>query len=247
MRKITKIPENSIANSGYAAESLDFTFSMVQFHIALEVNNNWIAVGSTQHTQTTMQISVSIVEDDVKVRGSLARLIDSTDHFSCVSQHPDAENALREIPVIKPEIVLMDINLPGMDGVECVRRLKQMLPQTQIVMLTVYENTNIIFAALTAGASGYLLKRSSPEQIVEAIRDVHNGGSPMSSHIARKVVASFQKVTNPVHEYEKLSAREQQVLDFLAKGFLYREIADELKISYATVHTHIRHIYEKLQ
>jgi DNA-binding NarL/FixJ family response regulator len=193
-----------------------------------------------------MQIHVSIVEDDVKVRGSLARLIDSTDSFSCVSQHPDAENALREIPVIKPQIVLMDINLPGMDGVECVRRLKQLLPQTQVVMLTVYENTNIIFEALTAGASGYLLKRSSPDQIVEAIRDVHDGGSPMSSHIARKVVASFQKVTNPVHEYEKLSTREYQVLDYLAKGFLYREIAEELKISYATVHTHVRHIYEKL-
>lgn len=194
-----------------------------------------------------MQISVSIVEDDVKVRGSLARLIDSTGEFSCVSQHPDAENALKELPVIKPEIVLMDINLPGMDGVECVRRVKQVLPETQVVMLTVYENTNIIFGALTAGASGYLLKRSSPDQIIEAIRDVHNGGSPMSSHIARKVVASFQQVREPVHEYEKLSVREQQVLDFLARGFLYREIADELKISYATVHTHIRHIYEKLQ
>jgi DNA-binding NarL/FixJ family response regulator len=194
-----------------------------------------------------MPIHVSIVEDDVKVRGSLAKLIDSTEGFSCVSQHPDAENALKELPVIKPEIVLMDINLPGMDGVECVRRLKQVLPTTQVVMLTVYENTNIIFGALTAGASGYLLKRSSPEQIIEAIRDVHNGGSPMSSHIARKVVASFQRVSNPTREYEKLSAREQQVLDYLAKGFLYREIAENLKITYATVHTHVRHIYEKLQ
>jgi DNA-binding NarL/FixJ family response regulator len=182
-----------------------------------------------------MPIHVSIVEDDVKVRGSMARLIDSTEGFSCVSQHPDAENALKEIPVIKPEIVLMDINLPGMDGIECVRRLKQLQPATQIVMLTVYENTNIIFGALTAGATGYLLKRSQPEQIIEAIRDVHNGGSPMSSHIARKVVASFQKVANPMREYEKL-----------AKGFLYREIAENLKISYATVHTHVRHIYEKL-
>jgi DNA-binding NarL/FixJ family response regulator len=193
-----------------------------------------------------MPIHISIVEDDVKVRGSLAKLIDSTEGFSCVSQHPDAENALKELPIIKPEIVLMDINLPGMDGVECVRRLKLILPATQIVILTVYENTNIIFGALTAGASGYLLKRSSPEQIVEAIRDVHGGGSPMSSHIARKVVASFQKVVNPVREYEKLSAREQQVLDYLAKGFLYREIAEDLKITYATVHTHVRHIYEKL-
>jgi DNA-binding NarL/FixJ family response regulator len=194
-----------------------------------------------------MQINVSIVEDDANVRGSLACLINSTEGFNCVSQHPDAENALREIPSVKPEIVLMDINLPEMDGVECVRRLKQLLPQTQIVMLTVYENTNIIFSALSAGASGYLLKRSSPEQIIRAIRDVHSGGSPMSSHIARKVVASFQKVINPRHEYEKLSTREQQVLEFLSKGFLYREIGEEMKITYATVHTHIRHIYEKLQ
>ena len=162
-----------------------------------------------------MQIRVSIVEDDVNVRGSLARLIDSTEGFSCVSQHPDAENALKEIPSVKPQIVLMDINLPEMDGVECVRRLKQRLSDTQVVMWTVYENTNIIFSALAAGASGYLLKRSSPEQIVRAIRDVIDGGSPMSSHIARKVVASFQKVVNPKHEYEKLSTREQQVFRIL--------------------------------
>jgi DNA-binding NarL/FixJ family response regulator len=193
-----------------------------------------------------MPIHVSIIEDDVKVRGSLARLIDSTKGFCCVSQHPDAENAIKEIPVIKPEVVLMDIDLPGMDGVECVRHLKQLLPAVQIVVLTVHENTNSIFGALTAGASGYLLKRSSPAQIIEAIRDVHGGGAPMSSQIARKVVASFQKVTKSVQEYEKLSAREKQVLGLLAKGLLYQEIAENLKITYATVHTHVRHVYEKL-
>jgi DNA-binding NarL/FixJ family response regulator len=193
-----------------------------------------------------MPITIAIVEDDVRLRSTLARLIDSTKGFSCVSQHPNAENALMELAVTRPEVVIMDINLPGMNGVECVRRLKEMLPQTQVVMLTVYENTNIIFSALAAGASGYLLKQSSPEQLVEAIREVHNGGSPMSSHIARKVVASFQQVANPVHDYEKLSLREQEVLDCLAKGFLYREIAEKLDISYATVHTHVRHIYEKL-
>jgi len=191
-------------------------------------------------------ITVSIVEDDVKVRGSLARLVDSAAGFTCVSQHPDAENALKEIPIALPEVVLMDINLPGMNGVDCVRRLKERLPATQVVMLTVYENTNIIFNALSSGASGYLLKQSTPEQIIEAIRDVHGGGSPMTSHIARKVVASFQKITKPTHEYEKLSLREQQVLDSLAQGSTYQEIADLLKISYATVHTHIRHIYDKL-
>lgn len=193
-----------------------------------------------------MPIKIAIVEDDVRVRGTLARLIDSTEGFCCVSQHPTAENALVELQVTQPEVVLMDINLPGMNGVECVRRLKELLPATQVVMLTVYENTNIIFSALAAGASGYLLKKSSPEQLIEAIREVHNGGSPMTSHIARKVVASFQQVANPVHEYEKLSLREQEVLGCLAKGYLYREIAERLKISYATVHTHVRHIYEKL-
>jgi len=191
-------------------------------------------------------ITVSIVEDDVKVRSSLARLIDTTEGFICVSQHPNAENALKEIPISLPEVVLMDINLPGMNGVECVKKLKESLPEVQVVMLTVYENTNIIFNALSSGASGYLLKQSTPEQIVEAIRDVHNGGSPMSGHIARKVVASFQKISKPMHDYEKLSLREQQVIDWLAQGHTYQEIADALKISYATVHTHIRHIYGKL-
>jgi len=191
-------------------------------------------------------ITVSVVEDDVRVRGSLARLIDATKGFACASQHPDAENALKELVVTKPAVVLMDINLPGMSGVQCVRHLKEVLPETQVVMLTVYENTSIIFSALASGASGYLLKQSTPEQIVEAVREVHAGGSPMTSHIARKVVASFQKITNPSHDYEKLSLREQQVIDWLAQGHTYQEIADALKISYATVHTHIRHIYEKL-
>jgi DNA-binding NarL/FixJ family response regulator len=191
-------------------------------------------------------IDIAIVEDDVRLRSTLARLVDSTEGFCCVSQHPSAENALSELPVTRPDVVLMDINLPGMNGVDCVRRLKEILPGTQVVMLTVYENTNIIFSALTAGASGYLLKQSSPEQIVQAIRDVHAGGSPMTSHIARKVVASFQQIANPTNDYEKLSLREQQVLDLLAQGFLYREIAEKLSLSYATIHTHLRHIYDKL-
>ncbi len=191
-------------------------------------------------------ITISIVEDDVKVRGSLARLVDSTAGFTCVSQHPDAENALKEIPIIQPKVVLMDINLPGMNGVECVRKLKEQMPAIQVIMLTVYENTTIIFNALSSGASGYLLKQSTPEQIIEAIRDVNTGGSPMSSHIARKVVASFQRISEPTKEYEKLTLREQEVLDLLAKGHSYQKIADALNISYATVNTHIRHIYEKL-
>ncbi len=196
--------------------------------------------------QEKTAITVSIVEDDVKVRASLTRLVCSTEGFLCVGQHPNAENALKEIPTALPNVVLMDINLPRMSGVECVRRLKEILPQVQVVMLTVYEDTNIIFQALSSGASGYLLKKSSPEQIVQAIRDVHAGGSPMSNHIARKVVVSFQKIVSPSHDYQKLTLREQEVIHRLAQGFTYQEIASALQISHWTVQAHIRHIYEKL-
>jgi DNA-binding NarL/FixJ family response regulator len=195
-----------------------------------------------------MLVSVSIVEDDPGVRASLARLIDSSPGFRCLSQHPSAENALRELPKANPEVVLMDINLPNLSGVECVRRLKVLLPETQVIMLTVYQNTEHIFNALEAGATGYLLKQTPADDLLAAIRDVRNGGSPMSSHIARKIVQSFQKpVSAPAPGVENLSPREVQVLDLLAKGYLYKEIADKIGLTYATVHTHIRHIYEKLQ
>jgi DNA-binding NarL/FixJ family response regulator len=141
----------------------------------------------------------------------------------------------------------MDINLPGMDGVECVRRLKQTAPEIQVIMLTVYEDTENIFNALAAGATGYLLKRTSTKELLAAIQDVQRGGSPMTTHIARKVVQSFQRAGASPQPTENLSPREQEVLDFLAKGFLYKEIADNLGISYETVHTYIRRIYEKLQ
>ena len=135
-------------------------------------------------TKSRSNIKISIVEDDDRVRSSLAELIDSIEGFCCVSQHPNAENALVGLVMTRPEIVLMDINLPGMNGVECVRQLKEKLPETQVVMLTVYQNTNIIYSALAAGACGYLLKKSSPEQLIEAIREVHAGGSPMTGLIA---------------------------------------------------------------
>ena len=140
----------------------------------------------------------------------------------------------------------MDINLPGLSGVECVRQLKPVLPATQIIMLTVYQNTKHVFDALAAGATGYLLKQTPPTELLAAIKDVQSGGSPMSSHIARKIVQSFQKPAPAANDAEHLSPREAQVLDLLAKGFLYKEIADQLNLTYATVHTHIRHIYEKL-
>jgi DNA-binding NarL/FixJ family response regulator len=192
-----------------------------------------------------MSISVSIVEDDAQVRASLGKLIDGAPGYRCVSQHSSAENALAEIPRLRPDVTLMDINLPGISGVECVRRLKPQLPGTQIIILTVYQNTEHIFNALAAGATGYMLKQTPPNELLAAIRDVNAGGSPMSSHIARKIVQSFQQPTAAT-EAQPLSPREAQVLDLLAKGYLYKEIADKTNLSYATVHTHIRHIYEKL-
>jgi DNA-binding NarL/FixJ family response regulator len=193
-----------------------------------------------------MSIAVSIVEDDPGVRSSLVKLINSSPGYKCVSQHSSAENALAEIPGFKPDVTLMDINLPGINGVECVRKLKPLLPRTQVIMLTVYQNTDHIFKALAAGATGYLLKQTPPAELLAAIRDVNAGGSPMSGHIARKIVQSFQETSEARATAEALSPREAEVLDLLAKGFLYKEIADQMKISYATVHTHIRHVYEKL-
>lgn len=193
-----------------------------------------------------MTISVSIVEDDVKVRESLGRLIDGSPGYRCVSRHASGEDALREIPRINPDVTLMDINLTGINGVECVRRLKPLLPDTQIIMLTVYQNTDHIFNALAAGATGYMLKQTKPADLLAAIRDVFEGGSPMNSHIARKIVQSFQRPATRPAEDQNLSPREAQVLDLLAKGFLYKEIAENMGLTYATVHTHIRHIYEKL-
>jgi DNA-binding NarL/FixJ family response regulator len=194
-----------------------------------------------------MPISVSIVEDSEQVRSTLARVISRAEGFQCLSQYGSAEAALAALPAERPNVVLMDINLPGMNGVECVRRLKQLAPEIQAVMLTVYEDTENIFNALAAGASGYLLKRTKSAELLEAIRDVHRGGSPMTTHIARKVVQSFQKAGASPQPTENLSQREQEVLDCLSQGFLYKEIAEKLGISYETVHTYVRRIYEKLQ
>jgi len=192
-------------------------------------------------------IAVSIVEDNDKVRGALARVLSRAEGFHCASQYANAEDALKDLPQVRPNVVLMDINLPGMNGVECVRQLKTSLPELQVVMLTVYEDTENIFNALAAGASGYLLKRTSSKELLEAIQEVQRGGSPMSMHIARKVVQSFQRSAAATQATENLSEREQQVLDLLSQGLIYKEIADKLGISYETVHTYIRRIYEKLQ
>lgn len=194
-----------------------------------------------------MAITVSIVEDSDQLRNTLARVLNRAEGFECVSTYGSAEAALPELPQKKPNVVLMDINLPGMNGVECTRKLKEAAPGIQIVMLTVYEDTENIFNALAAGASGYLLKRTTTPELLDSLREVHRGGSPMTAHIARKVVQSFQRPTSATETTEDLSPREKEVLDCLSQGFLYKEIAEKLGISYETVHTYIRRIYEKLQ
>ena len=195
-----------------------------------------------------MPIQVSIVEDNDQLRGTLARLLNRAEGFACLSQYANAEAALAGLPKDRPQVVLMDINLPGLNGVECVRRLKHAVPEISAVMLTAYEDTENIFKALAAGANGYLLKRAPRAELLDAIREVNRGGSPMTTHIARKVVQSFQRAAPaPQQPGETLSAREQEVLDHLSQGFLYKEIAEKMGISYETVHTYIRRIYEKLQ
>jgi len=194
-----------------------------------------------------MPISVSIVEDNEQLRGTLARVIARAEGFQCLATFGSGEAALEGLPREKPNVVLMDINLPGMNGVECVRRIKPLLPDTQVIMLTVYEDTENIFNALAAGASGYLLKRTSSAELLAAIQDVLKGGSPMTAHIARKVVQSFHKSGPSPQPTENLSHREAEVLDLLSQGLIYKEIAEKLGISYETVHTYIRRIYEKLQ
>jgi len=191
-------------------------------------------------------ISVSIVDDDQKLCDSIIKYIDGSEGFRCLSTYSNAAAALQHLPENKPDVVLMDINMPGMNGIECVERLKAHLPELQVVILTVYEDTDQIFKALSAGATGYLLKRVAPAKLLEAIREVHAGGSAMSSSIARKVVASFQKTAPATQPAVHLSPREQTVLDCLSKGLTYKQIADQLGISVDTIRTYLRRIYEKL-
>jgi DNA-binding NarL/FixJ family response regulator len=198
-------------------------------------------------TKNSVSIAVAIVEDDVPAREILAGWIRHTDGFRCVGEFDDAESALARLPHEKPSVVLFDINLPGMSGIECVRKLKPKLPDTQFVMITVYEDANHVFNALSAGASGYLLKQTRRHELIDALKDVHAGGSPMSSQIARKVVQNFYRNETQLDgETVELSGREREVLELLARGYLYKEIAEQLKISVQTVNTYIRRIYEKL-
>ena len=191
-------------------------------------------------------ITISIVDDEKELCRSIATFVNGAPGFRCVSMYHSGEAALERLPADKPDVVLMDIHLTGMSGIECVERLKATLPQMQIMMLTVYEDTNQIFKALSAGASGYMLKRSPPGKLLEAITDVYEGGSPMSGSIARKVVASFQRGKRPGEEQTHFTSREQMVLDCLANGLTYKQTADKLSISIPTIRSYLRRIYEKL-
>jgi DNA-binding NarL/FixJ family response regulator len=197
------------------------------------------------------RIRVALVEDDEPVRASLAVLINGADGFACVSACATAEQALERLPLAKPDVVLVDIHLPLMSGIECVRQLKAALPATQVIMLTMYEDDHCVFDSLLAGASGYLLKRTPHTQILEAIRDVHQGGSPMTSSIARRVVRAVReaRAAGPAaadSDLARVTPREEEILALLAKGYRYKEIAEALHLSVETIRTHLRRIYEKL-
>lgn len=193
-----------------------------------------------------MKLKIGIVEDDNRIREGMAVLINGSEGFSCTDVFESAEEAIKEIPKLNLDVVLMDIHLPSKSGIDCIEELVPLCGNTQFIMFTSFEDTELVFKALKAGAIGYLTKTTQPSKILDALMEVHKGGSPMSSHIARKIVTSFHtSETNSV--LKKLSDREKQILDLLSKGYRYKEIADQLFLSTETVRTHIRNIYEKLQ
>jgi DNA-binding NarL/FixJ family response regulator len=191
-------------------------------------------------------IDVAIVEDRPEIRDGLAQLIGGSPGFRCVGVYADGFDALRAIPSLGPDVVLMDIDMPKMNGIECIRELKSRSPRLQITMLTIFEDDDKIFQSLAAGASGYLLKTTPPARLLESISELYRGGSPMSGGIARKVVQAFQRTRVSAEETVSLSSRELEVLSYLAKGYRYKEIADTLFLSVDTVRTHLHNIYEKL-
>jgi len=193
-----------------------------------------------------MSITLAIVEDLDEVREGLKQFISLNPEFKVLDTYKTAEEALHSLPGIHPDIVIMDINLPGISGIECIRLVKKKIPNTQFMMFTVYENDEKVFEALKAGASGYLLKNTGLLQITESLKELYDGGSPMSSNIARKLVTIFRQEHTETEPMEALSKRENEVLQLLAKGLLYKEIADQLSISTGTVRQHIHKIYEKL-
>jgi DNA-binding NarL/FixJ family response regulator len=193
-----------------------------------------------------MSITIAIVEDQRALRESLEEWLGNAPGIRCVGTYASGEEAVREIPKITPDVVLMDINLPGMNGIQCVSRLKERTPDTLVLMLTTYDEGDLIFDSLRAGANGYLLKNMPREELVSAVEQVHAGGAPMSLQIARKVINHFHRSPQSSSELEQLTARELDILKLLAKGYMYKEIADQLKISMSTVRTHVSAVYEKL-
>jgi len=195
---------------------------------------------------TTKIIRVSLVEDDQGTREKLQAVLANAPSLRCLNAYGSGEEALQKLPTAVPDVVLMDINLPGINGIECVSQLKAKLPKLQILMLTTYEDSKLIFDSLRVGASGYLLKNMPPAEVVQAVEQVSVGGSPMSMAIARKVVNYFQQIKQAPAELDLLSKREQEILALLAKGYLYKEIADQLGITPGTVRVHLHTVYEKL-
>lgn len=193
-----------------------------------------------------MELRVAIVEDDAQWRANLELLLRETEGLECVGSYPSGEAAIADLPRRRPQVVLMDINLPKMSGVECTRQLRSLLPEVQIVMLTVYDDSDRIFQALQMGANGYLLKRASADEILQAIQDVHRGGAPMSAYIARKVVQSFQQPASSARPDEVLSKRESEVLGYVARGYGDKEVAEALGLTPATVRSYLKTIYGKL-
>jgi len=193
-----------------------------------------------------MSISLAIVEDLDEVREGLYQFISLNKEFKVLDTFKTAEEAMYDLPLLKPDIVIMDINLPGINGIDCIKKVKNKIPKTQFMMFTVYENDEKVFEALKAGASGYLLKNTGLIQMIEALKELYNGGSPMSANIARKLVTVFREKEINTLETETLSKRENEILELLSRGLLYKEIADQMGISTSTVRQHIHHIYEKL-
>ncbi|HOW64003.1 MAG TPA: response regulator transcription factor [Candidatus Paceibacterota bacterium] len=191
-------------------------------------------------------IKVAIIEDNATVREGLETIVNLAPECVCVGAWSTAEEGLRMLREPGPDVLLMDIQLPNMSGVECAAHVKARLPETQIIMVTVYEDPDRIFRALRAGACGYMLKRSTPEQIVAAIREVHGGGAPMTSEIARKVIAHFREPSAAAEAVEQLSGREKEVLELVAGGFSNKEIASRLGVSVDAIRWHLKHIYSKL-
>lgn len=193
-----------------------------------------------------MAINVVIIEDEKEIRQSLQLLISGSEGFVCENVFSNAEDAIVAIPSLSPDVVLVDVNLPGKSGIECVKTLKPLYPKIHFLICTTYEDADTVFKALKAGATGYLTKTVQPSKLLDSITDIYNGGSPMNSHIARMVVSHFNQAPKNL-ELEKLSSREQEILEALSQGFRYKEIADKLFLSTETVRTHIRNIYGKLQ